>query len=184
MAGPRLPLVSDNRLLLPDGAEGQLAPIVVGSRAWYNWLTAESNQSFAFKNHLGRFTARRERKHQGWYWYAYRKREGKLRKAYLGKTEEMTLERLNAVAVVLAGQSTSNDGPASYTHEPVGSALSVFSEPKENTDRFLLAAPSGFAHPHEPGQSIKHNLPAQLTSLIGREQEVAAACALLRQPEM
>jgi predicted ATPase/DNA-binding CsgD family transcriptional regulator len=184
MADPRLPLVSDNRLLLPDGAEGQLAPIVVGSSAWYNWLAAESNQSFAFKNHLGKFTARRERKHQGWYWYAYRKREGKLRKAYLGKTEEMTLERLNAVAVVLAGQSTSNDGPVSYTHGPVESALSVFSESKENTDRFLLAAPSGFAHPHETGQSIKHNLPAQLSSLIGREQAAAAACALLRQPEI
>jgi predicted ATPase len=30
----------------------------------------------------------------------------------------------------------------------------------------------------------KHNLPAHLTPLIGREQETAAACALLRRPEV
>src|SRR5690242_4011241 len=30
----------------------------------------------------------------------------------------------------------------------------------------------------------KHNLPAQLTPLIGREQEVSTACALLRRPEV
>src|SRR5256885_11937380 len=29
-----------------------------------------------------------------------------------------------------------------------------------------------------------HNLPAQSTTLIGRKQEVAAACALLRRPEV
>jgi predicted ATPase/DNA-binding CsgD family transcriptional regulator len=29
-----------------------------------------------------------------------------------------------------------------------------------------------------------HNLPVQLTPLVGREQEVAAACALLRQPDV
>src|SRR5262249_40828130 len=31
---------------------------------------------------------------------------------------------------------------------------------------------------------ITHNLPAQLTPLIGREQEVAAACTLLRRPDV
>src|SRR2546425_7627287 len=36
----------------------------------------------------------------------------------------------------------------------------------------------------ESGQSSVSNLPASLTSLIGREQEVRAACALLRRPEL
>src|SRR6266516_1265668 len=31
---------------------------------------------------------------------------------------------------------------------------------------------------------ITHNLPVQLTPLIGREQEIAATCALLRRPEV
>lgn len=36
----------------------------------------------------------------------------------------------------------------------------------------------------EPGQAFKDNLPVQLTPLIGREQDVAAASALLRHPEV
>src|SRR5260370_35650560 len=104
MAGPRLPLVSDNRLLLPDGAEGQLAPILVGSRAWYNGLTAESNQSFAFRNHLGRFTARAERKSQGWYGYAYRQREAKQPKPNLDIPENMTIRRPQTLEVWLAAK--------------------------------------------------------------------------------
>jgi ATP-dependent Clp protease ATP-binding subunit ClpA len=36
----------------------------------------------------------------------------------------------------------------------------------------------------EPKQVTNHNLPAQLTSFIGREQEVMAACTLLRRSEV
>jgi len=36
----------------------------------------------------------------------------------------------------------------------------------------------------EPGRASRYNLPAPLTSLIGREHELAAACALLRRPEV
>jgi NB-ARC domain len=38
--------------------------------------------------------------------------------------------------------------------------------------------------PAKPEPRAKHHLPAQLTPLIGREQEVAAACALVRRPEV
>jgi LuxR family maltose regulon positive regulatory protein len=90
----RLPLVADNHLRL---LEESSAPILVGSEAWYGWLAAEQHQSFAFKNHLGTFTVRRERQRHGWYWYMYHKQEGKLRKAYLGKAKQVTIERLNRV---------------------------------------------------------------------------------------
>ncbi len=40
------------------------------------------------------------------------------------------------------------------------------------------------AQPAEVGYALKNNLPAQLTSLIGREREVMAVRALMRQPEL
>jgi len=38
--------------------------------------------------------------------------------------------------------------------------------------------------PVEPGRTPMYNLPVQLTSLIGREQKVAAACVLLRRSDV
>src|SRR5260370_42248853 len=104
MTRSRLPLVSDNHVLGLDGIGDQLAPVVVGTDAWFTWLADQHIQSFSFRNPLGTFTARRERKRYSWYWYAYRKRARKLRKAYLGKTEEETLERLKSAAPVLSSQ--------------------------------------------------------------------------------
>src|SRR5438105_1468234 len=105
MARTQIPLVTDGSLLLLDGSESRLSPVVVGSAAWYTWLADQQNQSFSFRNDLGTFTARRERQRQGWYWYAYRKYEGKLHKAYLGKSETLTIEHLHAAAAVLTGKS-------------------------------------------------------------------------------
>jgi predicted ATPase/DNA-binding CsgD family transcriptional regulator len=151
MTRSRLPSVRGDRLCCPDDAENQLAPVIVGTDAWYAWLTHSHIQSFSFKNQSGTFTARRERKRHGWYWYAYRRRGGKLYKAYLGKNEEMSLERLNAVAEALIGRDGKNS--------TVGSSKKA-------------------------GQITRNNLPVQLTSLIGREHEIAAVCALLREPRV
>src|SRR6266699_5037425 len=38
--------------------------------------------------------------------------------------------------------------------------------------------------PTNLGYSSTHNLPTQLTPLIGREQEMAAACTLFRRPDI
>jgi LuxR family maltose regulon positive regulatory protein len=45
-----------------------------------------------------------------WYWRAYRKRDGKLHRIYVGKTGELTLERLDAVARHLFGHTWSHKG--------------------------------------------------------------------------
>ncbi len=87
------------------GSAGAASNIVVGSPAWYAWL--EGATTFAFSCAEGGFTARKERRGQtGWYWKAYRKQAGTLQRAYLGKSADLTLDRLHAVASQLAGRRT------------------------------------------------------------------------------
>src|SRR5919107_532038 len=97
----RIPQVADGTLHI-IGASGA-SEIAVGSHAWIAWLKDPSTRSFSFRGPPGTFTARKERRvHGDEYWTAYRKRGGRLRKAYLGKAEKLILERLNDTAAVLA----------------------------------------------------------------------------------
>jgi LuxR family maltose regulon positive regulatory protein len=103
MTQAHIPQVIDNYLLLSESASAARS-VPIGSQSWYTWLADAQNRSFAFKNHAGTFTARHERQRNTWYWYAYLKHAGKMRKAYLGKPEELNLERLIEVAIVLSGR--------------------------------------------------------------------------------
>src|SRR5207302_4856769 len=83
--------------------DGQEQVLTVGTAAWFAWL--ETASTFSFVSEEGLFTARREQaghKRGGWYWKAYRKQHGKLSSRYLGKSETLTLERLQAAAQALA----------------------------------------------------------------------------------
>ncbi len=184
MARSRLPLVYDNRLFLPDEEKDQLLPVIVGSESWYAWLANEQNQSFSLKNRLGTFTARRERKRNGWYWYIYHKRNGKLRKAYLGKTEKLTLERLNAVATALVSQSTIYDWSETYSSLEVDAASRVTTDSVDWREGVLVAPIYASAERAESMPLATQYQPIQLTPLIGREHEVERACTLLRRSEV
>jgi hypothetical protein len=73
------PVVQGELLIWQGNDQKQSLP--VGSPAWYAWL--EDASTFAFVGDMGTFTARKEStRHGGTYWKAYRKREGKLRRAY------------------------------------------------------------------------------------------------------
>lgn len=76
-------------------------PIRPGSAEWDEWLAGHTQ--FQFKGAAGHFSARRESRHGCDYWYAYRRRDGTLHKAYLGKSADLTLDRLEEVAANLAG---------------------------------------------------------------------------------
>jgi predicted ATPase/DNA-binding CsgD family transcriptional regulator len=144
-----------------DTHEHQLA---VGTPAWYGWLQEAS--LFAFAAESGSFTARKEMKpHGATYWKAYRKRGGRLYHAYLGKSEQLTLERLNASAVRLARRAEGEETPSAQE----------FAQ-----ERLPESTPHDIPVVTRPAS----NLPVPLTSLIGREQERAAACTLLRRPEV
>jgi LuxR family transcriptional regulator, maltose regulon positive regulatory protein len=95
------PIVQDGTLVYQHGGHEQT--LAIGTAAWYSWL--ETASTFAFVSERGTFTARREQsghKRGGWYWKAYRKWHGKLSSHYLGKSEALTLERLQAAAQALA----------------------------------------------------------------------------------
>jgi DNA-binding CsgD family transcriptional regulator len=85
--------------------DGQEHSLLVGTPTWYEWLTTAT--IFTFGNSTGAFTAYKERagnQRGGWYWKAYQERTNKPLRVYLGKSEILTLERLNAVARLLGGQ--------------------------------------------------------------------------------
>ncbi len=77
--------------------------IQVGSTEWQDWLL--HNNKFAYQGNAGHFYAQAEVRRQKKFWYAYRRRDGKLYKYYLGKTEELTIERLERAGLSLAGQN-------------------------------------------------------------------------------
>ena len=86
-------------------AGNDAGPITVGTPAWFAWL--EDATAFTFSSPFGSFSARKEQRTRGgWYWKAYRTANGILQKAYLGKLENLTLERLERAAVTLATAST------------------------------------------------------------------------------
>ena len=121
------PRVNSDTLISPDGSR---APIRVGEPAWYAWL--EQATTFAFTSSAGSFTARKERGGRaGQYWKAYRTRAGQLRRAYLGKSADLTLDRLNDVATELARPDvermpeTSGAPARPLTSTPVASAGSL-----------------------------------------------------------
>jgi LuxR family maltose regulon positive regulatory protein len=73
----------------------------VGSPAWLAWL--DSAATFYFESPLGTFTAHSEHRHRGGrYWIAYRRRAGILHRTHLGKPHQLTLTRLENVAVAIS----------------------------------------------------------------------------------
>jgi len=105
----KTPIAREDSLVWRDGDEER--SITIGTPAWFTWL--EQATVFSFVSPLGTFTACKERFQRGGrYWRAYRKRLGKVHRAYLGKSEALTLTRLNQVAAALAAMSTSGESPA------------------------------------------------------------------------
>ena len=101
------PRVDGSVLVDSDGAAGG---IVVGSPAWYAWL--EGATTFAFSSAQGSFTATREQgEATGGDWHVSHPRAGRLQRVVLGRSADLTLDRLQATATALAGQATGPPAP-------------------------------------------------------------------------
>jgi predicted ATPase/DNA-binding CsgD family transcriptional regulator len=170
------PTVQEDTLISQQ--DGQTQVILLDTPQWQAWL--ERATTFTFRSTSGTFTARKERsgnQRGGWYWKAYRKREGKLVSAYLGKPEALTRERLHTVAAHLSGEEALTRNQVRDGSLPGGSPPSALP----------TAAPAGGPHVEQatrPRDVPFFNLPARLTPLIGREHEIAQVCALLRRSEV
>src|SRR5687767_5514264 len=112
---------------------------VVGDAAWRLWLEEAGVDSFRFEHDGAAFTGRREARRRGSYWYAYRRRGGRLLKAYLGRTGQLDLARLTAAAERLAG------GPAPAPRRrvalPIPASRLIGREAELATLRDLLRRP-------------------------------------------
>ncbi len=91
----RIPWVVDGVLWVTADGAG----IKVDSAAWHTWLAEDTTMSFSYVHPRGRLTVRKERRQRGGqYWIAYYRRAGTLRKTYLGKSPDLTLDQLETVA--------------------------------------------------------------------------------------
>ncbi len=156
----KLAVISDATLTYRQ--DGQVECISIETPEWYEWLTTATN--FAFISEQGSFTARKEQvksKRGGWYWKAYRKQQGKLSRTYLGKSEELTHERLIAAAMILAAH-----GKQVEQRSDTNMQDSVAS-----TD--TMPTPLLWSDP-----------PVPLTPLIGRGHEVEAISLLLQRSDV
>ncbi len=89
------PRVEQGTLQPSPGTPG---PLAVGTPAWFAWLADAT--IFAFVDEAGSFTARKERGgRDGGYWKAYRKRDGRLQRAYLGTVKKHVNNILGKLAV-------------------------------------------------------------------------------------
>ncbi len=168
------PRVQNGTLTWHSGTETHY--LAVSTASWYAWL--EQASTFAFEGPTGTFTARKEpMKRGGAYWKAYRKRAGKLHRAYLGKSNEVTIERLQVVAAILARDSIlDNRSSEEGEHE---------SDDQKALAGILSAALAQTTQTMQAEQTVTPPmLPMPLTSLIGRERDTAHACVLLRNPEL
>ncbi len=70
---------------------------------WLSWL--DTRTSFSFQGRSGRLSVLKESRLRGdGYWYAYRRHDGKIVKKYLGRTSDLSIERLEEAARALNGE--------------------------------------------------------------------------------
>src|SRR5215471_13865988 len=174
-----IPKVREGSLLQHSKEGTSTDTISIGTDAWYSWL--EQHHAFTFETPRTTFTARKDQRPGGWYWFTYRRRQGKLHSAYLGKSAELTQERLNATAEALEGAGEALVGG---TDRPLLVSGDTAVQVHQASIIAFPTTRTGAERLKEPEPVPKYTLPVQFTPLLGRERELAQIAELLRRPEM
>ncbi len=169
--------------------DGQPAQVMVDSADWYGWL--ETASTFTFRSEHGSFTAHKERagnRRGRSYWRAYCTRQGQLQRIYLGQSEALTLHQLQSVAARLFGMHVGETVLAVQAQDlevaprpPAVSSAQARLRTDTNPSFHKPVEPLETPPERESGAPGRATLPVPLTSFLGREREVAAVAALLRQ---
>src|SRR5215469_7651000 len=96
------------RYIIHSAGKPLIPAVIPESPAWYAWLG--STPSLAFTAQSGTsFTLRQERVQRGGtYWYAYRRIASRPVKRYLGRSADLTLERLEATAATFSSLASAD----------------------------------------------------------------------------
>jgi LuxR family maltose regulon positive regulatory protein len=162
--GRRTPIVRNEALIEESGADGHGVSVTVGSADWFSWL--ETAAAFAFDSPEGHFTAHKRKHGSGSYWYAYSRTEGRLHTVYLGKSVDLMLERLRAIARVVARKDVSiADAPSEAPAVAVKRQRRTMEHADGSTSGQYLI-PTKLAVPRPPSSPFVRNQP------IGRLERV------------
>ena len=110
------PYINDGVLTYRDAIHEHT--IAVGGPLWWQWLAAADTTRFRFEHPVGELHGPPRTQARRWYWYAYRTRDGALQKAYLGRSPDLTLDRLLEVAAALAQGADATPCTAPLPREP------------------------------------------------------------------
>lgn len=83
--------IANGNLLRYDSGVGEACQFI-GSKDWFKWLEGNGNTKFYCDGYPHGYTARREKRRQKYYWYAYMKKNEILHKVYMGQSHKLTKE--------------------------------------------------------------------------------------------
>ena len=104
------PLVEDNILTVKDPETDKVIySFDIGSadewKYWQGFLENEKSFRYLFTTRQGfklSFSARKEKRPNGLYWYAHKYVDNKLRRKYIGKNDNLTPEKLREIALKIS----------------------------------------------------------------------------------
>ncbi|MDQ6661193.1 MAG: LuxR C-terminal-related transcriptional regulator [Chloroflexota bacterium] len=123
--------------LLTGQENGAYRSLLEEGKDWLKWL--EEHRAFAFHGRNGQINLLKEKRRRGreGYWYAYQRHEGRMVKRYIGRSEQLSMERLEEIAALLTNEDEAKrqSAAASQTNQ-----ISVARSVRSGTQHEEIAA--------------------------------------------